>query len=317
MKETSLKKEHLELAYRNNWFKIFVSKQFGGSELSLPYALSEYFKAASIDGSLGWCVNLGSGASIFSGYLPQNGSMSVFSDKRAVCAGSGGIGQYKETTEGYTVSGHWDKCTGADHATHFTVNAQNESGEVHSFVIERSDVMIHPDYYLDGLTRSSSLSISANEALVPFEHRFQIDRIDPKSSYLIHQLDFETFAKFCMIASVLGVAKCLVNSAKEDDQLYPERAKTIIDEFEQFIEISFQEVLQLSKEAWRELEKMQFVSEDLKERLSVIIPHTNKGVFDRANELLYAGGLRLKDVRTNVHRAYNDLMLATQHYMLK
>lgn len=317
MEFLTLEKKQLTLAFQNNWFKLFVSKKFNGCEATLPKALKAYFEASSIDGSLGWCVNLGSGASIFSGYLSEKAAMDVFSDPKNVCAGSGGVGIFEETSEGYRLSGNWDKCTGAAQATHFTVNAKNLKGEMYSFVIPRDKVQISEEYFLDGLERSSSVSISINNATIPLRSKFEIDNPFKESSYLIHKLDFDTFAKFCMLASILGMALCLVNTAKVDDQLYPDRAGINIDEFEVFIEVSFQELMDLSKEAWRELEELGGVSKDLKERFDLIIPHTNKALFDRANELLYMGGLRLKDKRTEVHRAYQDLMLACQHYILK
>lgn len=312
-----LDKEHLELAIQNNWFKLFVSKKFNGYEATLPDALQAYFEASSIDGSLGWCVNLGSGASIFSGYLSNRAAKDIFSNPENVCAGSGGVGTFEETADGYIVSGSWDKCTGAAHATHFTVNAKNEQGEMYSFVVPRGQVQISDEYFLDGLERSSSVNIKIQNASIPSHYRFEINRISEESSYLIHQLDFDTFAKFCMLASILGMSQCLVNTAKVDDQLYPDRAGINIDEFEAFIEVSFHELMDLSKEAWREIEERGEVTNELKERLNLIIPHTNKGLFDRANELLYIGGLRLKDKRTSVHSAYQDLMLACQHYILK
>lgn len=317
MDTLKLKEEHLKLAIKNNWFKLFVSKKFNGCEATLPDALKAYFEASSIDGSLGWCVNLGSGASIFSGYLSKKAAKDVFSNPENVCAGSGGVGTFEETADGYIVSGSWDKCTGAAHATHFTVNAKNEHGEMYSFVVPRGQVQVSDEYFLDGLERSSSVNITIQKASIPSFYKFEINRIIEESSYLIHQLDFDTFAKFCMLASILGMAQCLMNTAKVDDQLYPERAGINIDEFEAFIEVSFQELMDLSKEAWRELEEGGEVTNDLNERLNLIIPHTNKGLFDRANELLYHGGLRLKDKRTNVHRTYRDLMLACQHYILK
>lgn len=313
----TLEKSHLDLAIQNNWFKLFVSKKFNGGEATLPEALQVYFDASSIDGSLGWCVNLGSGASIFSGYLSEEAAMGVFSKPKNVCAGSGGVGTFKESANGYLLSGSWDKCTGSAHASHFTVNAKNEQGELYSFVIPKDQVQVSDEYYLDGLERSSSVSITVNEATIPLHYKFEINTIFEESSYLIHQIDFETFAKFCMLASILGMGQCLVNKAKADNQLYPDRAETNVDEFEAFIEVSFQEVMDLSKEAWRELEELDIISKDLKERLDLIIPHTNKGLFDRANELLYIGGLRLKDKRTDVHGAYQDLVLACQHYILK
>lgn len=100
--------EHLKTAYGRNWFRLFVKKEFGGEEATLTEAMQALFDAAEIDGSLGWCVNLGSGASYFSGFLSPLAVKELLGDPKSVFAGSGQIGTAKKlgTTTRSLGTGH-------------------------------------------------------------------------------------------------------------------------------------------------------------------------------------------------------------------
>ena len=57
--------EQLSLIYKQNWFNMYVPKEFGGLALSLPAGLRLEESLAWADGSLGWTVTLCSGANWF------------------------------------------------------------------------------------------------------------------------------------------------------------------------------------------------------------------------------------------------------------
>ena len=66
----SLNPQQLSIIYKEHWFNLFVPKEYGGLELSLPEALSIQEALAWADGSTGWTVTLCSGANWFIG-TPQ------------------------------------------------------------------------------------------------------------------------------------------------------------------------------------------------------------------------------------------------------
>src|SRR5690554_3135433 len=113
-----LNEDRLEKCYAEKWFKLFVSKAYGGLALSMEDACLELLKTAAIQGGLGWTINLGAGANWFAGFFDDKIAAQLFSPKNTVIAGSGMTnGEWKATEGGFVISGEWSKCTGAHHAT--------------------------------------------------------------------------------------------------------------------------------------------------------------------------------------------------------
>src|SRR3954463_16517682 len=85
----TLTAKQLDIIYKEKWFKLFVPKEYGGLELSLPEGLRIEEALATIDGSLGWTVTLCSGATMFIGYLDQDIAKVIYADDKVCFGGSG------------------------------------------------------------------------------------------------------------------------------------------------------------------------------------------------------------------------------------
>ncbi len=315
-KEKSLSVEYLTLANERNWFRLFVPKRFGGAELTLTEGLREMFEAGSINGSLGWCVNPGSGASYFCGFMSDQAAEEILNIPEAVIAGSGKIGTCTTQGNHHLISGSWDKCTGSQHATAFTVNAQNEAGDIHSYVLTPEQVELVDQWELFGLKESSSFQITAKSALVPEYLRFIIGEINPTTSYAIHQIAFDDFARFCMIASYLGIANCLLNQVRSDSFLYPDRVEKEVGHLDKLIQDLLLEFITLADDIWEAVNDKESAPQ-FSEKLCALVKTSSKMVFQSANELFFAGGLRMADEKAPVHQTYKDFLMAGQHFLLK
>ena len=304
-----LSKDQLDLIYQKNWFKLFVKEEFGGAECSLRDGIEQLYEASRIDGSLGWCVNLGSGASYFSGFLNEKAALELLSSPKSVFAGSGQIGEANKVDGGYLISGNWGKCTGSAHATAFTVNAALQNGEEHSFVLLPNQVEIVNEWQLNGLEASSSYQIKCIEAFVPEKYRFDIGPVNEEASYEIHEFEFGVFARFCMILSYLGMAHRLIDVAKEDEVLQERDINNCLSEFEEHVLNAKKELLDLASEFWNRGQG----NYDLEPTVQKVA----RTSYDHICNLYYNGGLRMADLRTPVNKAYRDVMLAGQHFLLK
>jgi hypothetical protein len=99
--------------YQRNWFKLFTPKNLNGAELSLSEGLEQIIAASAVHGSIGWNVNLGSGAGYFYRFFDAETAQKIFSDSKAVIAGSGhATGKALPIDGGFKVTGSWDKCSG-------------------------------------------------------------------------------------------------------------------------------------------------------------------------------------------------------------
>lgn len=312
-----LSTEMLNKAHKMNWFRLFVKKRFGGSEANLTEAMKALFEAAAIDGSLGWCVNLGSGASYFSGFLSSATVSELLNDSKSAFAGSGQIGRAICKGDHYLVSGSWPRCTGAAHATSFTANAELEDGSVHTFILPSDQVTITNTWTLMGLDNSSTYQIDAVEIEVPEAHSFTIGKLNTETSYAIHTIPFEPFARCCMIASLLGMTTCFVDKVKNTkglmsrpnmDEHVLELSGIISDSFDQFRK----KATQLEQICSDRIDP-EAISNEIKSEVIRLAA----GIREKINMIYYHGGLQLADTKNPANSAFRDLLVAGQHNLFR
>lgn len=92
--------ELLERAFREKWFKIFCPRRLGGLQCSLPEGLLSLIYTAELSGSLGWVVNLGSGAAYFAPLFDEQAGVELLGDEKTVLAGNGKLKGKAERLEG-------------------------------------------------------------------------------------------------------------------------------------------------------------------------------------------------------------------------
>ncbi len=312
-----LSEEFLEIAYAKNWFRLFVKKELGGAETSLPEAMQALFDAAHLDGSLGWCVNLGSGASYFSGFLKPDVALELLGDPKSVFAGSGQIGKAIQTGDHYVISGSWPRCTGAVHATSFTANAELKDGSVRSFVLPRDQVKISNTWTLMGLERSSTYQIDAADVEIPLDHSFEIGSLNAESAYSIHLIPFEPFARCCMIASLLGMTGCFIDKVDADSGL---RERTGIQKELAELKMTIAESFQHFQQHAHQLEKCCNSETDASKVVEQIcndVINIAALIREKINAIYYLGGLQIADTKNPANSAFKDLLVAGQHNLFR
>jgi alkylation response protein AidB-like acyl-CoA dehydrogenase len=181
--------EILELAYQENWFKLFVPEIYGGPNKKLPEILRLEEELAEADGSLGWTITLCAGAGWFAGFLNPELAIEIFADREVCFAGSGAVGGVAiKTRTGYLINGTWNYASGALHATIFTANCtlKNEHGEdildengepeIKSFILKKEEVNILPGWSYFGLIATGSHAFEVKDLKVPENRTFKINQ---------------------------------------------------------------------------------------------------------------------------------------------
>ncbi|HEY0668127.1 MAG TPA: acyl-CoA dehydrogenase, partial [Sphingobacteriaceae bacterium] len=177
---------HLQLIYDQQWFKLFVPKDYGGLEVSLPDVIRLEESLAWADGSVGWTVTLCAGAGWFGGFLAPGRGKEIFADPKVCLGGSGApSGTATVTDNGFSITGRWKYATGASHTTHFTANCMIKNGSENvidddgkplmlPFVFDKKDVTIIADWDTTGLVATGSHSFALNELNVSRDNSFKI-----------------------------------------------------------------------------------------------------------------------------------------------
>lgn len=164
---------------------------------------------ARVDGAFAWCVNLGAGANLFSGFMEPSLASELFADSTACVAGSGMVsGMVVEEGSNYRVNGTWKYASGAAHATLFSLNAplSNQSGtSVVSFLIPKSGVLVQDTWHVLGLKASGSNDFEVPGTLVPKDYAFSLLGPSKHQKGTLYRFPFMVLAEINMLVMLTGL----------------------------------------------------------------------------------------------------------------
>lgn len=230
----------LSIVYRQQWFRLLVPLGRGGLELSLPEAVRLEEAISWADGSLGWTVTLCSGAGWFAGFLPGDAFSDLLGDERLCMAGSGApSGEAVRTPDGYIINGHWERASGALHATVFTANCVIRDDDalvrgndgvslregadrplVRAFLFTAKEVILHRSWNTVGLIATGSHSFEVRDLRVMNDRCFEIDPDRATVDHPLYRYPFLPLAETTLAVNLSGMAIHFVDCC---NQLFPER----------------------------------------------------------------------------------------------
>lgn len=334
-REGRLTDSQLNIIYQNKWFNLFVPKEYGGLELSLPEALHLEEAFAWADGSFGWTITLCGGANWFIGFLPAQARDEIFTNNKTCLAGSGRpSGIAKLTGSGYEVSGQWDFATGAAHATIFTANCviENDNATIKSFWFTKEEVVLQRNWKSTGMNATSSDSFEVNNLQVPAHRAFVIDPANAQLKHSIYQFPFLAFAECTLAVNTSGmtlhflelVEKTISENEKADKQVfYPGNPKTtillkdLLKNNTEVLETKRAYFYNVISEAWEALKIKSMLTEDLQHAVANASRDLTFTALQITDEVYPYAGLIAADPSTELNRVWRDLHTASQHTLLR
>ncbi|WP_316846715.1 acyl-CoA dehydrogenase [Pedobacter psychrodurus] len=330
--------EILELAYQENWFKLFVPEIYGGPNKKLPEILRLEEELAEADGSLGWTITLCAGAAWFAGFLNPELAAEIFADREVCFAGSGAIGGVAIKTEtGYLVNGKWNYASGALHATIFTANCtlkneqdedildENGDPEIKSFILKKDEVNILPGWSYFGLIATGSHAFEVGDLLVPENRTFKINQhievADSGFDYPFLQLAETTLA-----VNSLGMTKLFIQLV--EDAFY---LRTALKRYTEEQVLFFNGELNRCKEeiqnlrakfystfdaSWDELMENSKIADNKLAEVSAISRKLAHACWKAAATLFPYCGLEAAKKESEINRVWRDIHTASQHALL-
>ena len=172
-------------------FRMFVPRSHGGFELDPIDGLEIIQALARIDGSVGWCAMISTGASVFATFLLPETYDRIF-EKGPDVIFSGSLrssGQAEATENGWRLNGRWDFASGCQHADwmfgSFFVSKDGvqlirPDGQKVSrgCLVPARDWKIKETWHVAGLKATGSHDIEVTDVVVPEAHFF--DPFDPQ-----------------------------------------------------------------------------------------------------------------------------------------
>jgi hypothetical protein len=325
-----LHEEQLSIIYQRNWFNLFVPKQYGGLELSLPEALKIEEALAWIDGALGWTVTLCSGANWFAGFIEAGIAKTIFSNDEVCLGGSGKpSGTATIIDGGYEISGYWSYATGSAHVTVFTANCiiekdgvalMNEDGSpvVYAFLLMKDEVTVIEDWKYIGMKATSSYSFEVKRVKVAENRKFIIDQLYIVTPILVYNFPFIHFAEATLAVNFSGMAVHFLDlyetiiHKKEIPAATIKQLEEVKTLFYQSRE-SFYEAIDIS---WDECIKTNTVSDKLLRAVSETSRTMAASTRKLVAEFYPYCGLNAANTDTEINRLWRDFHTASQHPLL-
>ncbi|MFC4212868.1 acyl-CoA dehydrogenase family protein [Pedobacter lithocola] len=333
-----LHQEILELAYQENWFKLFVPKVYGGAGKELPEILRLEEELAEADGSLGWTITLCAGAAWFAGFLNQDLATEIFADRKVCFAGSGAVGGLAiKTDDGYTINGHWKYASGALHATIFTANCllKNNDGtdildergnpKILSFILKKHEVEILAGWSYFGLIATGSHAFEVKNLKVPINRTFEINH-EIKFDSNGFDYPFLQLAETTLAVNSLGMTNHFIRLVEESFlsrsglKRYNESQIAYFNEELIRNKVEIKELrdnfYQTFDESWKQLKNTGNV-EIVKLTEVSLISRKLAHACRKATDVLFPYcGLEAAKKESEINRVWRDIHTASQHALL-
>ncbi|WKN33748.1 hypothetical protein PZB74_10465 [Porifericola rhodea] len=322
----------LELIYEQKWLRLFIPKRYQGLEMNLPDALQKLEALAYADGSLGWTVNLGAGANLFSAYIRPQLSQSVFTDPKASIAGSGALSGVATKTDGrYNIEGSWKYGSGSQHATAFTVNCRIQSEapstpDFRSFIFFPHEVEVKDTWHSYGLQATSSHDFEIKDVTVAEERIFNLLKPSPYENGPLYRFPFMQFAELTTCLQLTGMSCHFLDEIKGliaykkgmQGEAIKDNVK-VQDTLAQAagqLESARAWMYMLAQQAWEACESGSTPPQDVLQQISLAAKHAAQAGRTSAEMLYPLAGMSILNPETELNRCWRDLHTASQHILL-
>ncbi len=334
----TLHPEQLSLIYQQKWFNLFVPKEYGGLQLSLPEGLKTEECLAWADGSTGWTVTLCSGANWFIGFLHPEMRSAIFNTPAVCLAGSGrSSGIAKDLGDEYEINGYWNYASGATIADAFTANCiiekdgtvmQDNDGSpfVYSFIFLREEVTLHQNWKSIGMIATASNGFEVKQLRVKKNRCFVIDENTAVLNDAIYKYPFLYFAEATLAVNSSGMASRFFDlcealiEERSDTKNYTKTTNLVLSERLEKAKAQLQQQRQLFyttvQHSWDEfIQNKTYHSATLKE-VSTLSRELAAIARKWVDELYPYCGLAAADPATEINRVWRNLHTASQHPLL-
>ena len=305
---------------KENFWNLWVPKDYGGLEFSFGDGLEKLKSLARIDGSLGWTITLCSGANYFVGNLSPEVAQEIFMvPQNPILGGSGGVfGIAEKQEDKYKISGKWRYATGATYLTHFTLNARiledgkelqhaDGSARVLSFVIPKKDVHIIQDWNTMGLKATASHSFEIDNVLVHKKYSFKYNRFHLPNP--IFKIDFSVFADLTLWVNYIGMAEHFLEEASS--ALSAEKLKALATAILSSNENITRYAQEIEEDVTRESSMEEENSQHIHAKAAESVQHLSRAII----EIYPLLGVKASTETSSLNKIFRDYFTATQHHI--
>ncbi len=319
----------LQIIQEEKWFHLFVPKEYGGLELSLPEAVRLEETIAYGDGSTGWVVTLCAGAAMFIGYFQKDLRDEVFANKDVCIAGSGKVnGTALPGERDFLVNGKWPYASGAPFADWLTANCRisGSSSLISSFIFKKEEVILEPTWNYIGLNATAGHSFSVKDTRVAQNRLFIISPQTATLPQPIYRFPFLQMAQATIAINIAGMCAFFFETAMNMIERKETEHHASVEAKEKGLALlkkAVEECKELKKNfykqldnSWSEHVKKGYVSSTMLGALSqsaLIMAQRSRSM---ANEMFPYCGLTASIQSNIINQVWRNINTASQHSLM-
>ena len=321
-------------------FRLKLPKLLGGAEAD-PLTQMELIEAlATVDTASAWCTMIGATSiALLGAFLPEPGLQQVFGGNQVPLAALSAFpaGVAIPETGGYRLNGRWRYCSGIRHARYVSVAAvvqppdcqqaaQSHQPEVIFLALPATDVTIHDNWRVIGLSGTGSNDISVTDCFVPQTMTYSWDPLNPlpQRGGSLFRLPVVAFVTCEHIAFALGVARRALdeliahvqravgaagNSPLQDRQV----VQRLVGRFELELAAARSLAFDRYRAAWERAEAGAQIDARLRSELRALGTYTTELAVNIAASAFRYGGAGVLYQPNTLEQLLRDIQAAAQH----
>jgi len=321
-------------------FRIAIAKDYGGAERHPADLIRVIEEVSRADGSVGWCVMIGSVTAALSGFLPPATAREIYGSDPLVITGGAvaPTGKAVRAEGGYIVSGRWQWGSATQNCGWITGGALIFEGdkprigpsgdpEFHLMIFPASDVEILDTWDSAGLRGTGSHDFQVKNAFVPNDRAFAIGVTPPVVKTPLYRFPFFGLLAIGVCAVSLGIARRAIGEfiALAGGKVPTWERKTLahsariqegVAEAEAALRSSRAFLLEAIDAAWSAASTGASPSLELRRDLRLAAANVAWQCVKVADAMYSMGGGSVVHASHPIQRCFRDVHVVTQHRMV-
>ena len=162
----------VELLHEHRLLDLFLPRQYGGLEESIPTMAHVLEELAIADGSIAWITGIANGTSVIAAHMAPDTARALFTPRAVSGGAQAPYGRATPVQGGYRVTGRWPFASGCTHCTILVggclvMNDSAAPPEYRLAVFPIGDVEILDTWHVTGLRGTGSRDMKVDDLFVP------------------------------------------------------------------------------------------------------------------------------------------------------
>ncbi len=321
-------------------FRSAIAKVYGGTELTPADSIRLIEEVSRADGSVGWCVMIGSVTGVLSGFLPEKSAREIYgSDPLVITAGAvAPSGRAVTTDGGYIVNGRWQWGSVTQNCNWIVGGSLVLEGgqprlypsgdpEIRLMLFSAEQVEILDSWDSSGLRGTGSHDFQVKDAFVPADRSIALGVAPPVVKTPLYRFPFIGLLAIGVCGVSLGIARRaidefidLANKKTPTWERRPiaqsARVQERVAEAEAALRSSRAFLFEAIGAAWEAASAGRDPSLEMRRDIRLAAANVSWQAVKAVDQMYSMGGGSVVHSSNPIQRCFRDVHVITQHVMV-